>query len=318
MQYRQLGNTDLQVSVLGLGCSRLGGTIENRNDRTAKLILSKAHEYGINFFDTADIYAQGNSEKLIGEVFRTKRTQVIIASKVGYRLNTAVSVGGKIKPILRQLTRLLPSLRTYLEKARASQMSQDFSAVYLKRAVEDSLKRLQTDYLDLLQLHSPLPSVLKREGLFEPLDELKQEGKIRYYGVACRDLEDAELCVSYAGVSSIQIPLNHLNAAKHELVATLKRSSNTGILAGRPFASGMLFDQQQRHSDFRRTSPKETHTMAQIVLRSLFRIPWVSTVIAGITNPEHLRENVRSIESSPPSSEDEYALIRSLHQRQQT
>lgn len=317
MEYRKLGDTDLLVSVLSLGCSRLGGTIENRDDRTAKLVLSKAHDYGINFFDTADIYAQGNSEKLIGDVFRTKRTRVIIASKVGYRLNAAVSVGGKIKPFLRQLIRLVPSLRAYLKKARSSQMSQDFSAVYLKRAVEESLKRLQTDYLDLLQLHSPLPSVLEQDGLFEPLEELKQEGKIRYYGVACRELEDAEHCVSYPGVSSVQIPLNHLNAAKQEHVATLKRSSPAGILAGRPFASGFLFHQQQRHGDFRRTSPTATHTTAQIVLRSLFQIPWVSTVIAGITNPEHLRENVRSVEFPPPS-EEEYATIRSLYQCQQT
>jgi aryl-alcohol dehydrogenase-like predicted oxidoreductase len=317
MEYRKLGNTDLEVSVLSLGCSRLGGTIENRDDRTARLVLSEAHDYGINFFDTADIYAQGNSEKLIGEVFRTKRTQVIIASKVGYRLNTAVSIGGKIKPFLRQLVRLVPSLKTSLQKARASQMSQDFSPAYLKSAVENSLKRLRTDYLDLLQLHSPSPSVLERDGLFEPLETLKKEGKIRYYGVACRELEDAELCVSYPGVSSVQIPLNHTNAAKQEHVAILKRTSNAGILAGRPFASGLLFHQQQRHAEFPRTSPQVTHTTAQIALRSLVQIPWISTVIAGITKPEHLRENVRSIEFPPPS-EEEYALLRSLHECQHT
>jgi aryl-alcohol dehydrogenase-like predicted oxidoreductase len=317
MEYRKLGNTDLRVSVLSLGCSRLGGTIENRDDLTAKLILSKAHEYGINFFDTADIYAQGNSEKLIGDVFRTKRNQVIIASKVGYRLNTAVSIGGKIKPILRQLIRLVPSLKTSLQKARASQMSQEFSPNYLKSAVENSLKRLQTDYLDLLQLHSPSPSVLEGHAFFEPLEKLKQEGKIRYYGVACRELEDAELCGSYPGVSSVQIPLNHLNAAKQERVATLKHSSHVGILAGRPFASGLLFHQQQRASDFGSTVPQPTHTTAQIVLRALFQIPWVTTVIAGITNPEHLRENVRSIDFPPPS-EEEYAHIRALHQCQHT
>lgn len=322
MKYRKLGKTDLQVSVLGLGCSRLGGTVEKSDDRTAKLILSKAHEYGINFFDTADIYAQGNSEKLIGDVFRGKRTEVIIASKVGYRLNTAISLGGKIKPILRQLIRLIPALKTSLAKARASQTSQDFSGAYLKRAVEDSLKRLQTDYLDLLQLHSPLASVLQQEDIFEPLEELKQEGKIRYYGVACRELEDSQNCAAHSGTSSVQIPLNHLNSEKKDILVKLNNLHDIGILAGRPFASGLLFDRRQRNTnlDHRKDNLPmtfETHTMAQTVLQYLFQFPWISTVLTGVTNIEHLQENVRSVDL-PPISEIDFDVIRSLNRYQQS
>lgn len=304
MKYRQLGTTDLHVSILGLGCSRLGGTVEKRDDHTAKLILSKAHENGINLFDTADIYAQGNSEKLIGDVFRRKRSEVIIASKVGYRFNSAVSFGTKIKPILRQLIRLIPALKTTLQKARAAHSIQDFSPAYLKSAVENSLKRLQTDYLDLLQLHSPLPSLLEQGDIFEPLEELKQEGKLRYYGVACRELDDSQICSKHSGISSVQIPLNHLNFQKKDILIKLATRHNIGIMAGRPFASGLLFDQRQRNANIAHRSNNITmmsgaHTPAQTVLQRLFQFDWISTVLTGVTDIQHLRENVSSVDLPP-------------------
>jgi aryl-alcohol dehydrogenase-like predicted oxidoreductase len=310
------------VSILGLGCSRLGGTVEKRDDRAAKRILLQAHECGINFFDTADIYAQGNSEKLVGTVFGRKRTEVIIASKVGYRLNTAISLGGKIKPILRQLIRLIPALKTSLEKARASQTSQDFSVAYLKRAVEGSLKRLQTDYLDLLQLHSPLPAVLQQEDIFELLEQLKQEGKIRYYGVACRELEDSQICVNHSSISSVQIPVSHLNSEKKDILINLNNAYKMGIIAGRPFASGLHFNQRQRNAnlDNRVDNLSLTcgaYTAAQTILQYLFQFPWISTVLTGVTDMEHLRENVRSVDL-PPFSERDSDVIRSLNRYQQT
>jgi aryl-alcohol dehydrogenase-like predicted oxidoreductase len=322
MKYRKLGKTDLQVSILGIGCSRLGGTVEKRDDRAAKIILLQAHECGINFFDTADIYAQGNSEKLLGTVFRGKRTEVIIASKVGYCLNTALSLGGKIKPILRQLIRLVPALKTSLEKARASQNSQDFSIAYLKRAVEGSLMRLQTDYLDLLQLHSPLPTVLQQEGIFELLEQLKQEGKIRYYGVACRELEDSQICVNHSSISSVQIPVSHLNSEKKDILINLNDTHKMGIIAGRPFASGLYFNQPQRNANLEMRLddlPMKcgTYTAAQTVLQYLFKFPWISTVLTGVTDIEHLRENVRSVDL-PPISEGDFDVIRSTKQYQQT
>ncbi|HEX6242087.1 MAG TPA: aldo/keto reductase, partial [Polyangiales bacterium] len=170
------------MSELGLGCARIGGIFQ-RDPGAFVALLERAREQGINFFDTADIYSQGESEKLVGRAFRRRRDQVIIASKVGYCLPTQRLLIARIKPLVRPLIRLLRIKRENLPSAVRGELSQDFSPAYIRKAVEASLRRLRTDYLDLLQLHSVPAEVVRRGDWLAALEGLKRAGKIRHYGI---------------------------------------------------------------------------------------------------------------------------------------
>lgn len=152
---RPLGRTDLHVSEFGLWCARIGG-IFKRDPAEFVTLLSAAFDAGINFFDTADIYSQGESETLLGRAFRgRRRDQVVIASKAGYVLPSRRRLIARVKPLVRPIIRLLGLKRRHVTGAVDGALSQDFSPSHLRSAVEGSLRRLKTDRLDLFQPHSP-------------------------------------------------------------------------------------------------------------------------------------------------------------------
>ena len=156
------------------------------------------------------MYSQGESEVLLGKAFRKQRSRVIIASKAGYCLPTRRRFAARVKPLLRPLIKLLKIRRDRLPSGTRGALTQDFSPAYLRQAVEGSLRRLRTDYLDLFQLHSVPLDVVER-GEWEPvLDDLKRAGKIRYYGLSCDALDAGLAGLQYTGVSSIQCVLNLL------------------------------------------------------------------------------------------------------------
>jgi aryl-alcohol dehydrogenase-like predicted oxidoreductase len=235
---RQFGRTDLTVSEFGLGCARIGGVFKSNPSEFVRL-LSAALDGGINFFDTADIYSQGESETLLGHAFRRRRDRVVIASKAGYVLPSQRRLVARVKPLVRPLVRLLGISRQHLPGAVRGELAQDYSPEYLPRAVEASLRRLRTDYLDVLQLHSPPAEIVRQGDWASALESLQRQGKIRYYGISCDTVEAAEAALTYAGVSALQLPVNLL---ERSFTNVLQHAHDRGVamVARECLANGLL------------------------------------------------------------------------------
>lgn len=185
MLYRKLGKTGITVSEIGFGSWGIGGRTEGAtsygktDDAESKRALEAAFDAGITFYDTSDLYGYGHSEELIGEVFARRREKVVIASKVGY-----VKHGGP----------------------------HDFSPARIRRSAEASLRRLESDYLDVYQLHSPLLDELRgTAGAIEEMRKLKKEGKIRAIGISVKSPEDGFLAVTEFGADSVQVNFNMID-----------------------------------------------------------------------------------------------------------
>jgi len=236
---RAFGRTDLSVSVFGLGCARIGGIFQ-RDTAGFLNLLSAARDAGITFFDTADMYSQGESEILVGRAFKNRRSRVVIASKAGYLLPTRRKLAARLKPILRPIIQRLGIRRDRLPASARGSLAQDFSPAYLRKAVEGSLRRLQTDYLDLLQLHSPPADVVERGEWKPALDALKREGKIRYYGVSCDTVEAGLAALRYPDVSSLQFSLSLLEPRAAEALAPQVRARGIAGVARECLANGLL------------------------------------------------------------------------------
>ncbi len=212
------------MSEFGLGCARIGG-IFKRDPAEFVTLLSAAFDAGLNFFDTADIYSQGESETLLGRAFRgRRRDQVVIASKAGYVLPSRRRLIARVKPLVRPVIKLLGLKRRHVTPAVGGSLAQDFSSSHLRNAVEGSLRRLRTDRLDLFQLHSPPAGIVEAGSWLEVLEALKAEGKIRHYGVSCDSVDAAQAALGHAGVASLQVAINLLGARRRERAGTCART----------------------------------------------------------------------------------------------
>jgi len=238
MRRRRFGHTDLQVSEFGLGCARLGG-IFKQQPAEFENILSAALDAGINFFDTAAMYSQGESEALIGRTLRRRRNEVIIATKAGWVLPAQQRFIAGLKPLVRPLIGALKLSRRHLPGAARGTFSQDFSPRYLRTSLEGSLRRLRTDRLDLFQLHSPPLEVVQPADWTYTLETLKREGKIRYYGVSCDAAEATLAALTHTGLSSIQVPLNLLERAALPSLP-IATSRGVGVIVRESLANGLL------------------------------------------------------------------------------
>jgi aryl-alcohol dehydrogenase-like predicted oxidoreductase len=239
MQVRRLGGTQLHVSELGFGCARIGGIFQGDPQRYFDLLHAARHA-GINFFDTSDIYSQGESESLLGRAFRGRRAEVVLASKAGYRLPSQRRLASRLKPLLRPLIRRLGLRRDRLPAAVRGTLSQDFTPKYLRKAVEGSLRRLGTDYLDLLQLHSPTAAQLQSGEWVDALDALKRAGKLRYYGISCDDEAAGLAALGFEGVSTLQVRLNLLDRGAEQNLLPRARARGVGVIARESLANGLL------------------------------------------------------------------------------
>ena len=169
MRYRQFGKTGWRVSEIGFGGARIGGLLAQDGGRATSLkTLEAACDAGINFFDTADMYSQGESEILVGKAFRHKRDKVFIATKGGYSLPRQKRLIQLIKPFAKPIVRALGLRRSAVPASLSGTVSQDFSPDYLRKAVEASLRRLQSDHVDLYQIHSPPRDELRGNKLQRP------------------------------------------------------------------------------------------------------------------------------------------------------
>lgn len=326
MRYRQFGKTAWCVSELGFGGARIGGLLAQDGGREASIrTLEAACDAGINFYDTADIYSQGESEVLIGKAFRRKRGKVFIASKGGYSLPGRKKLIQVVKPFAKPIARVLGLRRSSIPAALSGRLSQNFSPDYLRKAAEASLRRLQSDYIDLYQLHSPPLEELRGARLEEALGlltRLKAEGKIREYGIALDSVEDVSSCLSLNDISSVQLPfglmdLEALDGAFHELSAR-----QLGIIARGCFGGGAL-KQSVSETELVQAEPKWQRVLQikqiagemrrsplEAALQFSLRNNSVSVNILGMRTPLHLAENLQHYSSSPLSDEEHQRLLR--------
>jgi len=320
VRYKNFGGTDLKVSEIGFGCAGLGGILARNQAKgeSAQALLQKAYEEGITFYDTADMYTQGESETLIGQVFHTKRDKVVIASKGGYCLPAQRKFIARLKPLVRPLARALGIKRGNLPASVAGTLSQDFSPHYLSEAVEASLRRLKTDYLDLYQLHSPPSTVIELGEFIAPLEKLKSQGKIRHYGIAVDTVADAVLCLKYSEIASVMLPfgLLDLEALDSFLLQVEEEDRNLAVIARGCFGGGLLkpdLTEQQlkeqtpkwpRILTCRSLADQHGRSLLDIALQFSLSINQISVTLLGMRTESHLRANLKYL-ASPPLSETE-------------
>ncbi|WP_102028895.1 aldo/keto reductase [Salirhabdus sp. Marseille-P4669] len=208
MKYRQLGNTELRVSELSFGTWAIGGDWGNTTDAEALRALDVAMDNGVNFFDTADVYGNGHSEELLAKATKGKEDSIYIASKF-------CRAGDIHDP------------DNYSEKA-------------VRHYLENTLKRLDRERLDLYQIHCPPFEILKDGSVFDVLDKLQQEGKIRYFGVSVETVEEGLFCLENPNVRALQVIFNLFRQKPLEKLFPKAKEKGVGILARVPLASGLL------------------------------------------------------------------------------
>ena len=308
MQRRAFGKTDLVVSEFGLGCARIGGVFQGDPQSFVRL-LAVARHGGINFFDTADMYSQGESESLLGRVLGPTRTELIIATKAGYCLPGRRQLAGRLKPLLRPLIRTLGIRRDQLPSAARGVITQDFSADYLTRALEASLKRLRTDYVDLLQLHSPPVEVIECGEWEATLEDLKRQGKLRYYGISCDSADAARAALRYGGVSSLQLVFSLLEQDAVREILPAARAQGVACIARECLGNGLLAEPKAEEMDLlpycssaeqaeqrkrqlvslREEADRRHIPLTRLALEYAGRTPGISVALLGARTPQQLR-----------------------------
>ena len=291
--------------------------------------LHKAFDYGINFYDVSDHHSLGLSEKLLGRAFKDRRDKVIITTKAGLTYSQAGNFLLKVRSFGRPVSRLLKPFKSSLHYLRASQLRFDYSDEYITQAVEKSLVRLKTDYLDLFQLYKPSSSIIERGEFIGTLEKLKTQGKIRYYGITCLTVDDALLCLKFPNISSLQIAISLIDqeAINALLPQIIKR--NLGLISRHPRAIGLF---TKNHDDIMGDSSafskadyeerkanalkfqflvKENRTIAQASIQFILQIKGISVILPRAVNRIELDENVGSLNAAPLTN-DELKKIYSL------
>jgi aryl-alcohol dehydrogenase-like predicted oxidoreductase len=324
MERVRLGWTDLHVSPIGFGCSRLGGVFGGSSRRDLITLLHTARDQGINFFDTADIYTQGESERLLGEAFQGRRADVVIASKAGYVLPGQRRLADSIKPVLRPLVRRLGLKRSQLPQGLQGSLSQDFSAGHLIKAVDASLRRLRTDYLDLYQLHSPPAAVIGQSEQIEVLESLRRQGKIRFYGLSCETASDADKAVE-TPIHTVQVRLSLVDQSAVDGSIDEAAARHVAVIARECLAGGALTKSPDvlrqaveqglvseadglRIERFRSLAESWGRPLTSIAMQFVRRQECVSTVLIGIRDERHLHDSVASSKLAPLSDAESKAL----------
>src|SRR5688572_206720 len=317
MQYRELGRTGWKVSTISFGAWAIGGTWGAVKDDESLAALHRALDLGVNFFDTADVYGDGRSEQLLAKLRKERSETFYVATKVGRRLNPHVA------------------------------------SVYTKENltsfVERSLKNLETETLDLLQLHCPPTEVYYMPEVFDALDGLVNAGKLRYYGVSVEKVEEALKAIEYPNVQTVQIIFNIFRQRPLDLFFGEAQRRKIGILARVPLSSGMLTGKMSRESSFQEGDHRQSNrhgewfdrgetfsgldyeiglqaveelrsllpsdmTMTQMALRWILMSPAVTCAIPGAKRPLQVEENVKAADL-PPLSDTLMAEVREIYDR---
>lgn len=298
MQYRTLGRTGLRVSDIGFGAMTIGGEIFGATDDQESLrAVHRAIDLGLNFIDTADAYGRGHSEELLAQVLKDRRDEVILATKGGNQFT------------VRQGLR-------------------NFEPDYITSALENSLKRLQIDTIDLYQLHNPSPEIMQRGEIFERLDRLKQDGKMRFYGVSLEKTQDGIVAIETGKPDTLQVVYNILHQDPQEALFPLAEKEHVGIIARVPLERGVLSGRFQSREEFyqqdwrRGAFPQEgfgqvqaavgklaflvkedVPNLAQAALRFTVSHPAVATVIPGLRTVQQVEDNLAASGKSLPAAD---------------
>jgi aryl-alcohol dehydrogenase-like predicted oxidoreductase len=219
MQYRILGKTGFKISEISLGTWQVGGKWGSGFDhKLAEKILDAALEEGINFIDTADVYEGGESERAVGKFLKRSKERIYVATKCGRQISPHTNEG--------------------------------YTPVVLRNYVEDSLKRLGMECLDLIQLHCPPTEVYYRPEIFGEFEKLKAEGKILHLGVSVEKVEEALKAIEFDNVTTVQIIYNIFRQRPHEYFFKRAAERNVGIIVRVPLASGLLTGKFSKKSSF--------------------------------------------------------------------
>ncbi|MBI1993207.1 MAG: aldo/keto reductase [Deltaproteobacteria bacterium] len=287
MEYRTLGRTGLKVSAIGLGTMVHAGHFGPMKDEESLDAIDAALDLGVNFIDTSDAYGAGYSETLLGKALKGKRGKVVLATK-----------GGNVM-------------------AGPNRGKRIFAVDYIGRVMEESLRRLQTDYIDLYQLHNPDVEVIRNGEVWELLERRKKEGKIRHYGVSINKMDEGVAAVRDGRSDTIQIEYNLLDQEPAREVFPMAQEANVGVIVRVPLRRGLLtgkftLEDQQRFQgeDVRarnfageifskelakverlRFLAKPGRSLAQAAIAFCIAQPAVSVVIPGARDGQQMRDN---------------------------
>jgi aryl-alcohol dehydrogenase-like predicted oxidoreductase len=316
MQYRELGRTGWKVSAVSFGAWAIGGTWGSVQDTDSLAALHRALDLGVNFFDTADVYGDGRSEKLLARLRRERKEPFYVATKAGRRLDPHTAEG--------------------------------YNRKNLTAFVERSLENLAVEAIDLLQLHCPPTEVYYRPEVFGVLDDLARQGKLRHYGVSVEKVEEALKAVEFPNVKTVQIIFNIFRQRPADLFFEQAQKRRVGILARVPLASGMLTGKFSAKSTFEPDDHRafnrkgeafdrgETFSgvdydlglqavevlrplvpagasLAQLALRWILMFPAVSCAIPGAKRPGQVEENAAAA-GLPPLTDEAMARIGSIYE----
>ena len=317
MQYRMLGQTGYQVSEISFGAWAIGADWGQVDDDKSMAALNRAIDLGINFIDTADVYGDGRSERLIAKLRKSRSEEILVATKAGRRLSPHEAAG--------------------------------YNKKNLTAFVERSLRNLETDCLDLVQLHCPPTEVYYQPETFVALDDLVAEGKIRHYGVSVEKVEEALKAIEYPNVKTVQIIFNMFRLRPIDLFFREAQARSIGILARVPLASGLLTGKMSAETTFAandhrnynrqgeafdmgetfsgvdyatglqaveeiRALVPEDASMAQLALRWILMFDAVSCAIPGAKNTQQVEDNVAAADL-PPLSAGEMAATQKVYDR---
>ncbi|MCA3749210.1 MAG: aldo/keto reductase [Rubrobacter sp.] len=316
MRYRRLAGTDIEVSEVGFGVWTITtGWWGEVDDERALALLRRAHELGINYYDTADTYGSGRGETILAEAFRGMRDEVVISTKIGY------------------------DFYNHTERRGQQERPQDWSEGFIRFALEQSLRRLQTDYIDFLQLHNAKMDAIENDRLFELLEELKREGKIRTYGVALGPaigwLEEGVRAMRERNVDGVQMIYNILEQDPGRELIRTARETGTSLIVRVPHSSGMLEGKYDENTTFpkndhRRHRPREWlleglqkverlrfleekgRTLGQAALKFCLADPEVVSTLPNIYGQEQLEE-FAAAPDTPDLTQEELDRIAELY-----
>ncbi len=315
MNYREFGRTGWKISEISFGAWAIGGAWGAVDDKDSLAALHAALDAGVNFFDTADVYGDGRSERLLAKLRKERKEDFFVATKAGRRLR--------------------------------EQTPEGYSRENLSTFIERSLRNLETETLDLLQLHCPPTQVYYMPEVFDILDDLAKTGKIRHYGVSVEKVEEAIKAIEFPNVQSVQLIFNIFRQRPADKFFDLASRHKVGILARVPLASGMLTGKITRESKFakddhrsfnrrgeafdrgetfsgvdfkaglsaveelKKLVPAEA-TLTQLALQWILGFPAVTCAIPGAKRPEQVAENAAASDL-PALSPDTMKKIRALY-----